>query len=84
MEFIISIKFNVQDRAKIAPLIAAEQDHVQELREQGILQAIYVSSDRSSVWIVMQSEAQEQVEESLKAFPLYPYMQAEITPLVKM
>ena len=81
MKYIIAITFNPQDGPAIAPLVPQEQAHVKQSRERGILEAVYISADRVRVWMVMNGESQEQVEQELKEFPLYPYMQPEIIPL---
>ncbi|HEY7414151.1 MAG TPA: hypothetical protein VH593_03085 [Ktedonobacteraceae bacterium] len=45
------------------------------------LEAIYLSSDRLTVWLIMPGNSQDEVEKALKAFPLYPYMHYELTSL---
>ena len=81
MEFMVTITFRPQDQEKILPLVPQERAHIQTLREQGTVQALYLGSDGSHVWIVMRGESQEQVQKELEAFPLYPYMEATIAPL---
>ena len=83
-EFMVSVSFRPQDQAEILPRITAEQAHIRTLREQGTVEALYLSSDRSHVWIVMQGESQNQVQKDLESFPLYPYMEVTITPLFSM
>lgn len=84
MECIVSAKFRPQDRAEIAARIPQEQARIQALREQGIVEALYISSDLSRVWLVMQGESLDEVQKSLESLPLHPYMEVEITPLSKM
>ena len=84
MEFMISIQFRPQDGAEIMGLIPQEQAHVKALREQGIVDALYISADSSHVWIIMRSTSRDQLQKDLETFPLYPYMQLEVTPLTKM
>jgi muconolactone delta-isomerase len=84
MEFMISARFRPQDQTEILARILQEQARIKELKEQGIEEALYISSDLSQVWIVMQGESQGQVQKSLESLPLYPYMEVEITPLSKM
>jgi muconolactone delta-isomerase len=83
-EFMVSVSFRSQDQAEILPRIPAEQAHIRTLREQGTVEALYLSSDRLHVWIVMQGESQDQVQKDLESFPLYPYMEVTITPLFSM
>ena len=84
MEFMISARFRPRDQAEILARIPQEQARIKELREQGIEEALYISSNLSQVWIVMQGESQDQVQKSLESVPLYPYMEVEVTPLSKM
>jgi muconolactone delta-isomerase len=84
MEFMISARFRPQDRAEILARLPQEQARIKELKEQGIEQALYIKSDLSQVWIVMQGESQDQVQKSLESLPLHPYMEVEIAPLAEM
>jgi muconolactone delta-isomerase len=84
MEFMVSAKFRRQDQTEILARLPQEQAHIKELSEQGIVEALYVGSDLSQVWIVMQGESQDYIQKSLEAFPLYPYMEVEVAPLSKM
>jgi muconolactone delta-isomerase len=84
MEFMVSAKFRPQDRAEIIARIPQEQARIKALREQGIEEALYISTDRSRIWIVMQGESQDQVQKNLESLPLYSYMELEVVPLAKM
>jgi muconolactone delta-isomerase len=78
----ITIHFETQHLQEIRALVPKEQEHVKELMGKGTLEAIYLSSDRTTVWLVMKGESQEQIQQELTAFPLYPYMKPQLTPLV--
>lgn len=82
MRFMVEITFIPQHQSEIAALVPQEQAHIKTLMERGIVQAIYISADRSYVWIVMQGESQEHVQQEVQSFPLYPYFKAEFTALV--
>lgn len=84
MECMVSASFRPQDQAEILARIPQEQARIQTLREQGTVEALYISSDRSHVWIVMQGESQDQVQKDLESLPLYTYMEVAITPLSRM
>jgi muconolactone delta-isomerase len=84
MEFMVSVKFRPQDRAEIIARIPQEQARIKALKERGVEEALYISSDFSRVWIVMQGESQDQVQKNLESLPLYPYMELELVPLSKM
>lgn len=85
MKVMVSIRFSPQSsqqQSEMAALIPKEQAHIKELREQGTIEGFYLSTDHSHVWIVMQGESQEQIEQAVQSFPLYPYMALEFMPLV--
>jgi muconolactone delta-isomerase len=84
MEFMVSVKFRSQDRAEISARTPQEQAHIKTLREQGIVKVLYISSDLSRVWLVMQGESQDEVQKVLESLPLHPYMETEIIPLSRM
>jgi muconolactone delta-isomerase len=81
MKFMVSASFRPQDRAEILARIPAEQARIQTLREQGTVEALYLSADRLYVWLVMQGESQDQVQKDLESLPLHPYMEVAIIPL---
>lgn len=81
MRWMVSIKFNPEQRASIAPLVPSEQEHIKELMGKKEVEAIYISNERFAVWLVMPGNTQDEVEQALKTFPLYPYMQYEVAPL---
>jgi len=80
----VSLGFRVapEQQAEFAALIPHEQARVKELTAQGVVEALYIGTDRSRVWLVMRGASEAQIEESLRRFPLYPYMLPELTPLL--
>lgn len=82
MRMMIVIQFDPQHFEAMSALIPKEQEHIRELMSKGIVEAIYVSTDRTVVWLIMKEESKEQLEQKLSAFPLYPYMKAQFVPLV--
>jgi muconolactone delta-isomerase len=82
MRCLVAVRFvQGQQEAKTA-LLPAEQAHVRELMGQGVIEAIYIAADRSHVWVVMQGESPDHVRTTMTSFPLYPYMELEVTPLL--
>lgn len=84
MKFMVMTSLRSQDEEKILPLVAEERAHVQMLREQGVIETLYMSTDRWHFWLVIQGESQSQVQKDLESFPLYPYMDLTITPLLEL
>jgi muconolactone delta-isomerase len=81
MKIMVSTGFQGSS-GEIQALIRQEQAHIKALMERGIVESLYISADRSHVWIVMQGESEELVLQALQSLPLYPFMQPEITLLV--
>lgn len=42
-----------------------------------------MSANRTNFWIVMRGESQEQIQQALSTFPLYPYMKTDFTTLAE-
>ena len=78
----IVIQSDPQHLEAMSALIPKEQEHIRELMSKGIVEAIYVSADRTVVWLVMKGESNQQLEQELSTFPLYPYMKTQFVPLV--
>ena len=85
MEFMVSASLRAQNQEEMLPLVPQEQAHVQALQEQGTIKVHYLGADRLHVWLVIRGASQDEVQKTLEAFPLYPYVrELAIAPLVKM
>jgi muconolactone delta-isomerase len=83
MRMMITVYFDMQHAEKISALVPQEQEHVKDLLSQGKLEALYISADRTTVWLVLKGESAEEIQQELQSFPLYPYMlKPEFIPLV--
>jgi muconolactone delta-isomerase len=83
MRMMITIQFDPQHFEAISALIPKEQEHIRALMSKGTVEAIYVSADRTVVWLPMKGESREQLEQELSTFPLYPYMKPQFAPLIE-
>jgi muconolactone delta-isomerase len=81
MRMMITIQFDPQHFEAMSALIPKEQEHIKALMSKGIVEAIYISSDRTTVWLPMKGESREQLEQELSTFPLYPYMKPQFIHL---
>ncbi len=81
--FMISLKFLPQYRQEIFAILPQERARAEELRAQGMIEAIYLSADNTVGWLIAHGESQAQVQEALTSLPLYShgYMEATLTPL---
>jgi len=77
----ITIQFDPQHFEAMSALIPKEQEHIKALMSKGIVEAIYISSDRTTVWLPMKGESREQLEQELSTFPLYSYMKPQFIHL---
>jgi muconolactone delta-isomerase len=74
MRMMVTMHFDMQNIEAISALIPKEQEHVKELMSKDIVEALYVSADRTMAWLLMKGKSKEQIEQELSSFPLYPYM----------
>lgn len=79
----MSASLRPQDQAEILAHIQEEEVRLQMLREQGTVEEVYFSADRSHVWLVMQGKSQDHVQKDLESLPLYPYMEIAITKVTR-
>ena len=82
MKCLVAVDFVQGQQEAIAALMPAEQLHVRELMGQGVIEAIHIAADRSRVWLVMHGESPDAIRQTMTSFPLYPYMELELTPLL--
>ena len=83
MRFLTKETFKAPPTAEVQALIPAEIAKVKELTEQGLISAVYMAADLSSVWVVWDVDSQAALEETHTTLPLHPYMNSEITLLAE-
>ena len=83
-EFMVHATFHQQDQQHILARIPQEREHIKLLMEQGVVEALYIASDFSGVWRVVQGESQASVQHPLESLPLYPHMTLHWTQLSRM
>ncbi|MGI8549250.1 MAG: muconolactone Delta-isomerase family protein [Dehalococcoidia bacterium] len=81
MHLMVTITLDRQRAAEFQPLIPDEQARIAALRNEGVIEALYIGSNSPLIWIAMQAESEEQAEAILKTLPLHPYMETQLTPL---
>ncbi len=82
-EFMVHATFHQQDQQNILARVPQERERIKFLMEQGVVKALYIASDSSGVWLVVQGESQAVVQQHLESLPLYPYMMLQWTPLLR-
>jgi hypothetical protein len=60
--------------------IPHERERIKELMQQESVKSLYIASDSSGVWFVMQGESEDQVQKNLESLPLYPCMELKLIP----
>jgi muconolactone delta-isomerase len=83
MRCLVTVDFVPGQQEAIAARMSAEQAYVRELMAEGVIKAMYIAADRSRVWLELQGESPEQLRQTMTTFPLYPFMQLELTPLLE-
>jgi muconolactone delta-isomerase len=82
MRYLVSINFVQGQEEARAALLPAEQALVRRLMEQGIVEAGYLSADRTRSWMVLRGESQDHIQQTMASLPFYPFMELEMTPLL--
>ncbi len=62
-------------RESDAALLPAERERLKELADGGVLQAAYLSVDRSEAWLVVRDDDSGGARRAVESLPLYPYME---------
>jgi muconolactone delta-isomerase len=82
MKWMADITFKPGSGSEMAPLVPKEQEHIRELRGRGVVEHLYMTENRDHVWIILQGDSQDAIEQELRALPLYPYMNLQILSLL--
>ena len=83
MKAMVTVQLDTQQHEEISALVPQEREYVSQLMGQGGIESLYMSERRFAFWLVMKGESLEQIQQELSAFPLYPYMKLDFTPLVE-
>ncbi|CAA9455349.1 MAG: hypothetical protein AVDCRST_MAG01-01-5119 [uncultured Rubrobacteraceae bacterium] len=82
MRFMVSFVYRDGTTGEdIQPLVPDEQARVKELREQGIVEELFLAADRSRGWFVMQGESEDAVREATASLPLSRLWEVTNTPI---
>lgn len=84
MQFMATISLDTARRVEVERLIPAESVRVRELRQQGLLEALYVpdaSGPPATLWVVFSGDSRDAIQRAIETLPLYPYMHLDLTPL---
>lgn len=81
MLYMVSFTFIPGHQSEILAVLPEERTHANMLRERDIIEEEYLISDGSGGWIVMKGESKEEIQKTLEALPLYPYVVLEIATL---
>ncbi len=83
MRFLTTETFKAPPTEEVRALIPAEIVKVKELTEQGLIAAVYMAADHSSVWVVWNVDSQAALEEAQNTLPLHQHVNSEITVLAE-
>lgn len=81
MRYLVSINFIPGREEERAALLPAEQAHVGELMERGVVEAGYLAADRARSWMVLRADSSERARQIMASLPFHPFMELEYTPL---
>lgn len=81
MKYIVLVTFDRRNETAFNATLPAEGAHIQRMKAQGVVEAVYVSLDGSRGWTILPAESEEQVKRTMQTFPLFPYMHTELIQL---
>lgn len=79
----VLVTFDHSNEAAFNATVPKEQVRIQQLKEQGILEAVFVALDGSRGWTVLHGESREHVVQTMQTFPLFPFMSTEFVRLIE-
>lgn len=85
MKYMVTVRLiphNSKEKSDIDAAKPMERPHLEDLVKQGMLDAVYISTDGSTLWGVMPGESLDQIKQELSSCAVAPYMQADYTPLM--
>lgn len=63
-------------------LIPQQREYINELFEKGMITGYSLSADRHKLWVTFAAGSKSEVESLVRNFPIYQYVQYEITELL--
>jgi len=79
--FLIDIKLLNSMHAEFFELIPEQRKVINELMNESIIISYSLALDRSNLWVIMETENEEEVYDVLSKFPLIQFMQPEVHEL---
>jgi hypothetical protein len=79
--FLIDIKLLDSFTTEFFSLIPKQRKIINNLMNEGLILSYSLAIDRSKLWIVMETENEQEVLDALSRFPLIKFMIPEITEL---
>ncbi|HEX8996450.1 MAG TPA: hypothetical protein VF812_10500 [Ktedonobacterales bacterium] len=73
MRVMIALRVEVPEErlGELPALIAAEGEHAAEHTRLGILENVYLSTDRTMVWAVMKGDTLDEIQRLTASYPMY-------------
>lgn len=84
MRVMVALRVEVppERRSELPALLAAEGELVAEHMRLGVMEASYVSADRTTIWAVLTGDSLEEVQRLTASYPMYAYFKdLTFTPL---
>jgi hypothetical protein len=79
--FLVDIKLLDSFTSEFFSLIPKQRKLINDLMNEGVIHSYSLAIDRSKLWIVMETENEQEVIDVLSRFPLIKFMYPEITEL---
>lgn len=79
--YLVDIQLKYTFKPEFFVLIPKQRKLINELMNEGIIHSYSLAIDRSKLWIVMETENENQVMDVLATFPLIKFMNPDIHEL---
>lgn len=81
MQYLVDISFPINFDENFMKLVPVQKDHINYLVSKGIVVSYSLSLDRTRLWVNIKAKSEEEIKDTLSAFPLYSYFKYTVFPL---
>lgn len=80
-QYLVDLDLPLEPAEEFYLLIPEQRNQVDELMANGILLSYALASDRSKIWVTVNADSVEEVQEILNSMPLIPFLDPTIYEL---
>ncbi len=81
-QYMITIDLPRNPTSEYISLIVPQRDMINDLMNKGFISDVSLSEDRTKLWLIVNSESENEIKTILQTFPLVKYMKYRIDKLL--